>query len=178
MAMSWPLSSPSLAGRQGVKGCAGTRAGGARREPNGREAAPAGPCRGNSPWIDAGGGVSDSALRMTGYFPLPMLAIFILRPPSGLLVSYGRRSPQTLGVSPSRRDNVGPRHHREIQVPELSRFFGIIIAMYYNDHSPPHFHAKYGGEQASIRIDHGVILESALGARAPSRRRMARLSSG
>lgn len=53
-------------------------------------------------------------------------------------------------------------------MPELSRFFGMIIAMYYNDHSPPHFHAKYGGEQASIRIDHGVILESALGARSVS----------
>jgi uncharacterized protein DUF4160 len=51
-------------------------------------------------------------------------------------------------------------------VPELSRFFGIIIAMYYNDHSPPHFHAKYGAEQASIRIDNGLILEGALGPRA------------
>lgn len=40
-----------------------------------------------------------------------------------------------------------------IAVPELSRFFGIIIAMYYNDHSPPHFHAKYGEEQASLRIE-------------------------
>ena len=29
-------------------------------------------------------------------------------------------------------------------MPELSRFFGIIIAMYYNDHAPAHFHAKYG----------------------------------
>jgi hypothetical protein len=29
-------------------------------------------------------------------------------------------------------------------MPELARFFGIIIAMYYNDHSPPYFHAKYG----------------------------------
>ena len=48
-------------------------------------------------------------------------------------------------------------------MPELSRFFGIIIAMYYNDHSPPHFHAKYGGEQASIRIDNGEVLEGALG---------------
>ncbi|MBL8526428.1 MAG: DUF4160 domain-containing protein [Burkholderiales bacterium] len=49
---------------------------------------------------------------------------------------------------------------------ELSRFFGIIIAMYDNDHSPPHFHAKYGGEQASIRIDNGQILEGGLGPRA------------
>ncbi len=37
--------------------------------------------------------------------------------------------------------------------------------MYYNDHSPPHFHAKYGEEQASLRIDNGEILEGALGAR-------------
>lgn len=51
-------------------------------------------------------------------------------------------------------------------MPELSRFFGIIIAMYYNDHAPPHFHAKYGGEQASIRIDTGQILDGALGTRA------------
>ena len=51
-------------------------------------------------------------------------------------------------------------------MPELSRFFGIIIAMYYNDHAPPHFHAKYGDDQASIRIDNGEILEGVLGARA------------
>jgi hypothetical protein len=35
-------------------------------------------------------------------------------------------------------------------MPELARFFGIIIAMYYNDHSPPHFHAKYEADQAVI----------------------------
>jgi hypothetical protein len=29
-------------------------------------------------------------------------------------------------------------------VPEVSRFFGIIIVFYYNDHTPPHFHAKQG----------------------------------
>jgi hypothetical protein len=51
-------------------------------------------------------------------------------------------------------------------VPELSRFFGIIIAMYYNDHAPPHFHAKYGNDRASLRIDNGEILEGALGPRA------------
>lgn len=51
-------------------------------------------------------------------------------------------------------------------MPELSRFFGIIIAMYYNDHAPPHFHAKYGSEQASIRIDDGTVVEGTLGSRA------------
>ena len=50
-------------------------------------------------------------------------------------------------------------------MPEVSRFFGIIIAMYYNDHSPPHFHARYGGDQASLRIDNGAILEGNLGTR-------------
>ncbi|MGZ5117012.1 MAG: DUF4160 domain-containing protein [Burkholderiales bacterium] len=50
-------------------------------------------------------------------------------------------------------------------MPELSRFFGIIIAMYYNDHVPPHFHAKYGNDEATIRIDTGEILEGYLSTR-------------
>jgi hypothetical protein len=29
-------------------------------------------------------------------------------------------------------------------MPELARFFGIIITMYYHDHAPPHFHVRYG----------------------------------
>lgn len=37
-------------------------------------------------------------------------------------------------------------------MPEISRFFGIVIAMYYREHSPPHFHAIYGGQEASIHI--------------------------
>ncbi|MGH9801008.1 MAG: DUF4160 domain-containing protein, partial [Blastocatellia bacterium] len=28
-------------------------------------------------------------------------------------------------------------------MPVVSRFFGIIISMYYNDHQPPHFHIRY-----------------------------------
>ena len=51
-------------------------------------------------------------------------------------------------------------------MPELTRFFGIIIAMYYNDHAPPHFHAKYGADQAVIRIDDGQVIEGFLSARA------------
>jgi hypothetical protein len=51
-------------------------------------------------------------------------------------------------------------------MPELTRFFGIIIAMYYNDHAPPHFHAKYGADQAVIRIDDGQVIEGYLSARA------------
>lgn len=38
-------------------------------------------------------------------------------------------------------------------VPEISRFFGIVIAMYFSDHPPPHFHARYGKEKALVSID-------------------------
>lgn len=37
--------------------------------------------------------------------------------------------------------------------PEISRFFGVIITMNYNDHAPPHFHARYAGDQAIIEIE-------------------------
>lgn len=38
-------------------------------------------------------------------------------------------------------------------MPEISRFLGIIIAMFYNDHSPPHFHVRYGEYKAIVGID-------------------------
>jgi hypothetical protein len=47
-------------------------------------------------------------------------------------------------------------------LPEISRFLGIIIAMYYNDHVPSHFHAKYGDYQAVIAIDTGEVIEGRL----------------
>jgi hypothetical protein len=37
-------------------------------------------------------------------------------------------------------------------MPEISRFLGIVIKMFYDDHNPPHFHAEYGGEVALIDI--------------------------
>jgi hypothetical protein len=40
----------------------------------------------------------------------------------------------------------------EADMPEISRFLGIVIAMYYKEHAPPHFHAKYGGQRASFSI--------------------------
>lgn len=42
-------------------------------------------------------------------------------------------------------------------MPELCRFLGIVIFMNFNDHAPPHFHAKYGSFQISIEIRTGVI---------------------
>lgn len=37
-------------------------------------------------------------------------------------------------------------------MPEISRFFGIVVKMYFEDHAPPHFHAEYGGHSALIDI--------------------------
>lgn len=52
-------------------------------------------------------------------------------------------------------------------MPRISAFYGIVIAMYFNDHSPPHFHAIYGEWEAQISIATGVIV----GGRLPPRAR-------
>jgi hypothetical protein len=38
-------------------------------------------------------------------------------------------------------------------VPAISRFFGIVIAMYYDDHIPAHFHVRYAEHRAKVAID-------------------------
>jgi hypothetical protein len=43
-------------------------------------------------------------------------------------------------------------------VPEISRFFGIVIAVYYDDHLPPHFHVRYGEHRARVSIDPLAVL--------------------
>jgi len=53
-------------------------------------------------------------------------------------------------------------------MPEISRFYGIIIRMFYSDHNPPHFHAFYGDDEAWISINtlavfHGNLPSRALG---------------
>jgi Domain of unknown function (DUF4160) len=50
-------------------------------------------------------------------------------------------------------------------VPTISRFFGIVIAMYFDDHGPPHFHARHAHSAAKIRIDTLEVIESTLGRR-------------
>ena len=37
-------------------------------------------------------------------------------------------------------------------MPEISRFLGIVIRMFYNEHSPPHFHVIYGDYEALISL--------------------------
>lgn len=50
-------------------------------------------------------------------------------------------------------------------MPEISRFFGIVIAMYYNDHPPPHFHVRYGQQKAIVSIQSLTVLEGKLSPR-------------
>ncbi len=51
-------------------------------------------------------------------------------------------------------------------MPEISRFYGIIIYMYINDHNPPHFHARYNEFEATISINDFALLKGKLPAKA------------
>ena len=42
-------------------------------------------------------------------------------------------------------------------MPEISRFLGIIIRIFFKDHAPPHFHAEYGDYEISVAIHTGVV---------------------
>ena len=42
-------------------------------------------------------------------------------------------------------------------MPEICRFFGIIIMMFADDHNPPHFHVRYGDYEAIITIEKGIV---------------------
>jgi len=42
-------------------------------------------------------------------------------------------------------------------MPEISRFYGIIIYMFFEDHNPPHFHLKYQNFEATINIEDGIV---------------------
>ena len=42
-------------------------------------------------------------------------------------------------------------------MPELSRFLGIIVFMNFNEHNPPHFHARYGDYEIIIEILSGIV---------------------
>ena len=52
--------------------------------------------------------------------------------------------------------------YSEVLVPRICEFFGIVIYMYYNDHSPAHFHAEYAEREATFTIDTLDVLEGEL----------------
>ncbi len=56
-------------------------------------------------------------------------------------------------------------------MPTVSYFYGIAIAMFFNDHNPPHFHVRYGRARALVRIADGEIITGDL---PPTARRMVR----
>jgi hypothetical protein len=47
-------------------------------------------------------------------------------------------------------------------MPEICRFYGIIIKMFYNEHNPPHIHVEYQDFKAIITINEGIIKEKCL----------------
>ena len=49
-----------------------------------------------------------------------------------------------------------------VGVPTISRFFGISIAMFFDDHGPPHFYARHAQGNAKVRIDSLEVIESTL----------------
>jgi len=51
-------------------------------------------------------------------------------------------------------------------MPEISRFFGMVVAMYYNDHAPPHFHVRYGKQKALMGLNPVELLEGKLSPKA------------
>jgi len=51
-------------------------------------------------------------------------------------------------------------------MPQISRFFGIIISMFYEEHNPPHFHAYYGDFSAEISINELNLISGKLPSRA------------
>ena len=51
-------------------------------------------------------------------------------------------------------------------MPEISRFYGIIIRMYFNDHGPPHFHAFYAEHQVVVGIDSASAISGSIPPRA------------
>lgn len=51
-------------------------------------------------------------------------------------------------------------------MPRICTFYGIAIYMYYRDHQPPHFHARYGGAEAEVAIETQEIIAGELPKRA------------
>lgn len=47
-------------------------------------------------------------------------------------------------------------------MPEICRFLGIVISMYYTEHTPPHFHAKYGEHRGVFSINELKLIEGEL----------------
>jgi len=62
---------------------------------------------------------------------------------------------------------IRPRPNSKATRPvPISEFFGVVVAMYFSDHNPPHFHAEYAGDEADFSINTLEILGGQLPRRA------------
>jgi Domain of unknown function (DUF4160) len=52
-----------------------------------------------------------------------------------------------------------------VRVPRISEFYGIVTEMYFDDHPPPHFQARYAGDSAKIDIATGTVIVGSLPSR-------------
>jgi hypothetical protein len=68
---------------------------------------------------------------------------------------------RVLAANPALAERIGAARAAEVasiaRMPELSRFFGIVVRMLADDHAPPHFHASYGEFRVSITIGDATI---------------------
>ena len=51
-------------------------------------------------------------------------------------------------------------------MPEICRFYGIVIKMFFDDHNPPHFHAEYAGDEVVIDIHNLAVISGKVQPRA------------
>jgi hypothetical protein len=56
--------------------------------------------------------------------------------------------------------------HEEGPLPEISRFYGMVVAMFFSDHDPPHFPVRYGAFRAIVALDTLDVLRGDLPPRA------------
>lgn len=80
--------------------------------------------------------------------------------------ALGLSAARDLGLSVACAETPAWRWTIGVAVPAVSEFFGIAIYLYHHDHPPAHFHARYGGQWASIAIADLAILASDLPPRA------------
>jgi hypothetical protein len=72
----------------------------------------------------------------------------------------GRLSTRAIPVERGARGVRSDPHDRD--VPTVSRFHGIVIAMFFDDHGYPHFHARHAAGEAKVRIDNLEVIDSEL----------------
>jgi hypothetical protein len=74
-----------------------------------------------------------------------------------LLAGFRAAETPSVADSPERLVNIVVISARIDAVPTISRFLGIVIMINYNEHDPPHFHARYARQKISVRIADGVV---------------------